>query len=79
MNTTYVIPNVVSVVCDRARSGRSMTLVSERYFHDGYDLFAQQLDLLRRQQRAPVPSEERTLRFMLEALIDAKHRLYATS
>lgn len=48
----------------------------QNFFDNGYILFLQRIDALRQLQRPLTATEEKELRFMLEALMDAKNSLY---
>jgi hypothetical protein len=47
----------------------------ERYFKKSYRIFQSRLEKFRESTAAPTAEEERELKFMMEALIDAKRLL----
>jgi hypothetical protein len=47
----------------------------QKYFTHGYAIFREKLDAFANAGTAPTAAQERELLFMLQALIEAKHRL----
>ena len=66
------------ILHDRARlGGKDEEVKIEKYFNDSYSIFVKRLNEFRDSKHILNASEEKELRFMFEALINAKKFLHA--
>lgn len=66
--------NCLMLLRDGSESRRELSV--RRYFDLSYGIFLKRLKELKNLRRRLKPEEEKELRFMIDALIDAKHLLY---
>jgi len=84
-NISYIVPLSDNVVTDgftpfswilNDRPALDTPEARQKYFARGYRLFREKLDSFSEAAAAPSAHEERELIFMLQALVEAKHRLH---
>ena len=72
MTTTYTIPTRVLLLRDWEDFGEKDLPV---YFEKAYSIFLRRMEVMRRLDRPLNKQEEKELRFMLDALVEAKHAM----